>query len=111
MSLRDDRDFEQAIHSSELQAENDRLRSQLEGCEERLREAEEALVEAGEALRNHATHWITISPLLEEPYPDDPRWSPWTRFGKRACDRGQAARKQVREALTALREGRETQTP
>ena len=23
---------------------------------------------------------LTVLPLLDKPYPDDPRWSPWTRF-------------------------------
>jgi hypothetical protein len=32
------------------------------------------------------------------PYPDDPRWSPWTRFHKPVVDRCAEARKALREA-------------
>lgn len=35
------------------------------------------------------------------PYPDDPRWSPWTRFQKPLVDRCRAAREPVRTALNA----------
>jgi hypothetical protein len=23
---------------------------------------------------------VTVQPVLNQPYPDDPRWTPWTRF-------------------------------
>lgn len=23
---------------------------------------------------------MAVKPLLDQPYPDDPRWTPWTRF-------------------------------
>jgi hypothetical protein len=32
------------------------------------------------------------------PYPDDPRWSPWTRFGKPMADRCDRARRAFRRA-------------
>lgn len=63
--------------------------------------ARAALREADDALRQHMTAWITVAPLLEDPYPDDPRWSPWTRYGERACRRGDAARAAVAAALAA----------
>jgi hypothetical protein len=28
---------------------------------------------------------VIIAICPDTPYPDDPRWTPWTRFGKRAC--------------------------
>ena len=34
-----------------------------------------------------------------EPYPDDPRWTPWTRFGKPLCARAEKARSELREAV------------
>ena len=45
------------------------------------------------------TTWITLSPMLEEPYPDDPRWSSWTRFGKRAADAAANAQAEITRAL------------
>lgn len=45
---------------------------------------------------------ITLIALVSsEPYPDDPRWSPWTRFASPACGRIDAARKALKEALDA----------
>lgn len=33
-----------------------------------------------EAVRHLAAALIAIEPHLSTPYPDDPRWTPWTRF-------------------------------
>jgi hypothetical protein len=44
-----------------------------------------------------------IAVVSNEPYPDDPRWTPWTRFIHPALTRLDAA---VREAATALSEAR-----
>lgn len=63
---------------------------------ERLREA---LDVANKALHQNITTWITLSPVLEEPYPDDPRWTPWTRFGKRAADAAVNAQSEIKRAL------------
>jgi hypothetical protein len=30
---------------------------------------------------------IAVKGSLDQPYPDDPRWSPWTRFVERTLDR------------------------
>lgn len=38
------------------------------------------------------------------PYPDDPRWSPWTRFEKPLIDKLVAARDQHRGAVSVERE-------
>ncbi len=41
-----------------------------------LERAERALWEVSKAA-------LTVAPSLYDPYPDDPRWSPWTRWMKR----------------------------
>ena len=66
--------------------------------EERSR-YEGLLAAASEALRENITTWITLQPMLNEPYPDDPRWTPWTRFGKRAADIAVEAKAAIRVAL------------
>jgi hypothetical protein len=38
-----------------------------------LRRAEEALRAVGKAA-------LTVRPTLDQPYPDAPEWTPWTRF-------------------------------
>ena len=58
-----------------------------------------ALRQADEALRRNIVTWIALAPLLDEPYPDDPRWTPYTRFAKRAMRQAGDARKAIREAL------------
>lgn len=75
--------FERAIREQE--------RSRYEGL----------LADALDALRENITTWITLHPLLNEPYPDDPRWTPWTRFGKRAADRAVEAQTAIRAVLYA----------
>jgi hypothetical protein len=32
------------------------------------------------------TGLIAVSPHLSQPYPDDPRWTPWTRFLEKEID-------------------------
>ncbi len=46
---------------------------------------------------------ITTSVALADdtPYPDDPRWSPWTRFHKPVADRCREAREALRERVSA----------
>jgi hypothetical protein len=51
------------------------------------------------ALTNSATTLIAV--LGDDPYPDDPRWTPWTRFGSPVCARISEVRKGLREALRA----------
>lgn len=38
------------------------------------------LAEAGDALYAIGKACLVVKGTLEAPYPDDPRWSPWTRF-------------------------------
>lgn len=40
----------------------------------------ELLEQAAETLMNCAKAALTVKPNLDKPYPDDPRWSPWTRW-------------------------------
>ena len=40
-----------------------------------------------------------IAHYSNEPYPDDPRWTPWTRFGRPLSERAGEARKALREAM------------
>ncbi len=54
----------------------------------------------------------TISLLIaladDTPYPDDPRWTPWTRFQKPLAERCRRARKPVRDRLRDLHASDET---
>lgn len=49
------------------------------------------------ALSRTIRHLIAFADT--KPYPDDPRWSPWTRFQKPLADRCSAARDLVRAHL------------
>jgi len=59
------------------------------------------LQRAADALWNCAKAALTVEPTLKQPYPDDPRWSPWTRWVERpareAHDTAMAIRKHLRE--------------
>lgn len=68
-------------------AENEHLRDRLTSCRERVGiaadkaiAAEDAIARARQARRRLTSALIAVEPLLTEPYPDDPRWTPWTRF-------------------------------
>ncbi len=41
---------------------------------------EQQLAEAAAALRAIGKACIVVQPTLDVPYPDDPRWTPWTRW-------------------------------
>lgn len=49
------------------------------------------------ALTKTISHMVAFADSA--PYPDDPRWSPWTRFQKPLAERCRAAREPVRRAL------------
>lgn len=51
----------------------------VEPLVEALREAQAALSAMGKTL-------IAVEGTLKQPYPDDPRWSPWSRFLARSDD-------------------------
>ena len=61
----------------------------------------DALEQAESALRENITTWITLEPALGTPYPDDQRWTPWTRFGERAFRAAGRAQDAVRRALAS----------
>lgn len=67
---------------------------EIDAAERRLEQAEQARDEAREILAGAAADLMAISsnPKVNEPYPDDPRWSPWSRFGARALARVGEAR-------------------
>lgn len=48
--------------------------------EQTSRAAEDAIERARLARRRLTSALIAVEPLLAKPYPDDPRWTPWTRF-------------------------------
>jgi len=61
-------------------------------------EVPRAVIEqANQALRKASVHLIAFSDA--NPYPDDPRWSPWTRFQKPVADRCYAAREALLKVL------------
>lgn len=61
----------------------------------------ELLERAAAALMDCATVALTVQPDLEQPYRDDPRWSPWTRWvepkANRAYELAVTIRKRLRE--------------
>lgn len=84
------------------------LKNRAERAEAALRERDEerrplldALEQAESALRENITTWITLEPALGSPYPDDQRWTPWTRFGERAFRAAGRAQDAVRRALAS----------
>lgn len=60
----------------------------------------ELLGQAAEALWGCAKAALTVEHSLDKPYPDDPRWSPWTRWVERpareAHDLAMAIRKHLK---------------
>ncbi|GAQ64090.1 hypothetical protein [Streptomyces scabiei] len=68
-------------------AEVEHLRDRLASCRQRVgiaadkaTAAESILERARQARRRLTSALIAVEPLLVKPYPDDPRWTPWTRF-------------------------------
>ena len=55
--------------------------ARLEAANERMAAA---LRESHHANRETVTALIVVRPRLEEPYSDDPHWSPWTRLFDRS---------------------------
>lgn len=57
------------------------------------------LAEAADALRAVGRAAIVVQPVLDTPYPDDPRWTPWTRWmrdpARRAYTLGILLRRQL----------------
>ena len=61
----------------------------------------ELLEQAADALRNCAKSALTVKPSLDEPYPDHPDWTPYTRWVERparsAHDLAMVIRKHLKE--------------
>lgn len=73
---------------------------QEEGADGAGRERE-LLVQAQRAIEETAEVLLTVAPTLQQPYPDDDRWSPWTRW----IDRNEDSPLTLLDAaLTALNE-------
>ena len=53
-----------------------------------------------DALRNAKVN--AIAHYSGEPYKDDPRWSPWTRFGSRVASRCERAETALRAAVSRM---------
>lgn len=64
---------------------------------------QDVLDQVDRALTRTVTTALTISPLLDDPYPDDPRWTPYTRWVKPNADRVMAARDALRAATSTTR--------
>ncbi|MEU1800842.1 hypothetical protein [Streptomyces sp. NPDC019937] len=73
---------------SALLAELDKARTERD-------ELRAALDRARTARRRVSSALVAVAPLLDQPYPDDPRWTPWTRFVRPAMA-------ELREALTPV---------
>ena len=71
--------------------------SSLPAQDENVTLPRKVVEQAAEALRNAKVN--AIAHYSNEPYPDDPRWTPWTRFGKRVADRCDRYEKALKEAL------------
>lgn len=63
------------------------------------------LAEAADALRNVGKKALVVQPTLSKPYPDDPRWTPWTRFLGPAADRAYNLGCEIRRKLKASESG------
>lgn len=59
------------------------------------------------ALREHETAWLAVKRHLDTPYPDDPRWTPWTRFAEPAIKRARALAEAEQGAVSVLETIRE----
>jgi hypothetical protein len=60
---------------------------------------EEALKEAHEALKEVLMALIVVKGTLDQPYPDRPEWTPWSRFVEPAFKIGARAEEVARKAL------------
>lgn len=66
-----------------------------------------AEAEAAErALTKSFTTALTVKPCLDEPYSDDPRWTPWSRWMERSARESHDAAMGLRKILRGSRSGR-----
>jgi hypothetical protein len=59
----------------------------------------ELLRRAAEVLMNCTKVAITVKPTLDKPYPDDPRWTPWTRWMERRAREAHDLSREIRKYL------------
>jgi hypothetical protein len=64
--------------------------------------ADELLGQAAKALMDCAKAALTVKPMLDKPYPDDPRWSPWTRWVEPRARRAHDLAMVIRRHLKAM---------
>ncbi len=57
------------------------------------------LEQAADALLECAKSALTIKPSLDEPYPDAPEWTPWTRWVERPAQRAHDLYIEIRKRL------------
>lgn len=70
----------------------------------------EQLAQVQEARRSVIAALITVHGFLDTPYPDDPRWTPWTRFiepALRGLDETKAALDHIEQQLAQIEEALE----
>lgn len=79
------------------------LKSERERAEQ-LREALRGMITAEQGI---TADCIAVKHHLDSPYPDDPQWTPWTRFVERGLQRLDAARRKARVALASKEDIRE----
>lgn len=65
----------------------------------------ELLAEAAEALWACSKAALVIKPLLDEPYPDHPQWTPWTRWMERPAHEAHDLRMKIRKHLREVAGG------
>jgi len=61
----------------------------------------ELLEAAARALRSFCLRALTVRPSLDQPYRDDPRWSPWTRWVEPEARRAHDLSRTIRKHLAA----------
>ena len=60
---------------------------------------EALLVEAAATLKAVYIAGLTVQKSLDKPYPDDPRWTPWTRWMGQPCRDAHDLRAKIKKAL------------
>lgn len=79
---------------NDLIDERDKLKTivpDLEAATARAERAEAAIERVRKAYRRVSSALIAVAPKLNDPYPDAPQWTPWTRFVKPALRELRAA--------------------
>jgi hypothetical protein len=64
-------------------------------------EMEALLQKAADALWECAKAALAVKPALDEPYKDDPRWTPWTRWVEQPSSRAHELKRQITRYLAS----------